>query len=160
MISQFSGAVFDYTGRYRFLLWRFWDERPRVLFVGLNPSTANEVSNDPTVRRLVSFAERWDYGGFYLCNIFGYCTAYPKELFKSQALHAANLPAIQMANRLTVASVLIWGDGIEKAEGGREIAEHVKNLVVPSFCFGLTQNGNPKHPLYLPNDAQLMDLEV
>lgn len=159
MISQFSGAVFDHTNRYRFLLWRLWDERPRVLFVGLNPSTANELSDDPTVRRLMRFAESWDYGGFYLCNVFGYCTAYPEELFSSQALHKANKPAILMANSLTVASVAMWGDGIEKVENGRSIAEHIKELVAPSFCFGLTQKGNPKHPLYLPNDAELVELE-
>jgi len=159
VLSQFKGAVFDYTKKYRFLLWRFWDDRPRVLFVGLNPSTANELEDDPTVGRLASFAERWTYGGFYLCNVFGQVTAYPEELSSGRALHAANQPAILMANKLTVASVLMWGDGIQKVKNGRSIAEHVKNLVAPSFCFGLTQKGNPKHPLYLPRDTELIECE-
>ena len=157
MISQFSGAVFDQHRAYRFVLWRFWDDRPRILFVGLNPSTANELEEDPTVGRLADFAERWAYGGFYLCNVFGQVTPYPTELSLGRALHAANIPAIQMANKLTVASVVMWGDNIQKVENGRSVAEHVKNLVAPSFCFGFTQKGNPKHPLYLNSETELVE---
>lgn len=97
MISQFNGAVLDTTRAYRFLLWRFWDERPRMLFVGLNPSTADELHDDPTVRRLCGFAKEWGYGGLYACNLYSYVSAYPEHLADSQAVHKANYPAIKMA---------------------------------------------------------------
>lgn len=59
MLDQFNGAVMDSERKRRFLLWRSWDDKPRMLFIGLNPSTANEISNDPTIRRLEGFAHRW-----------------------------------------------------------------------------------------------------
>ena len=159
MISQFSGAVVDHTRHYRFVLWRFWDERPRVLFIGLNPSTADEYHNDPTVHRLLAFANKWGYGGIYLCNVFSYRAKNPETLSEVEAIHSANIPAIMMANKLTVMAVVAWGDGIEKVKNGRSVAEHIKKLVEPAFCFGLTQKGNPKHPLYLPNGAEVVELE-
>lgn len=157
MISQFSGAVVDHARNYRFVLWRFWDERPRVLFIGLNPSTADEYHNDPTVIRLLAFARKWGYGGIYLCNVFSYRAKNPETLSEVEAIHSANIPAIMMADKLTVMAVIAWGDGIEKVENGRSVAEHIKELVEPVVCFGLTQKGNPKHPLYLPGGAELVE---
>ena len=58
-----SNATFDKDRVYRFALWRFWDDGlPKIMFVGLNPSTADENKNDPTVRRCIGFAERWGFG--------------------------------------------------------------------------------------------------
>ena len=163
MISQFQGAVFDHTKKHRILLWRLWDEKPRVLFIGLNPSTANELIDDPTVRRLASFAQSWAYGGFYLCNVFSYCTAHPEELSSARrptpkATHPANQGAILMAEKLTALSVLMWGDGILKVENGWSFAADVANLAGPTvLCFGKTKKGNPVHPLYLSRNAQLTE---
>lgn len=159
MISQFSGAVFDKHRAYRFVLWRFWNEAPRVLFVGLNPSTANEFSDDPTIKRCIAFAQRWGYGGMYFCNLFSYVSTDPRLLSAEEALHAANIPAINMARSLSVLSVVAWGDGVEIVENGKSIAENINELVAPSMCFGLTQKGNPKHPLYLPGEAKLVDYQ-
>jgi len=158
MISQFSGAVFDHTRSYRFLLWRFWDDRPRVLFIGLNPSTANEISEDPTIRRCISFAQKWGYGGIYFCNTLAYVSTDPRRLTRDVAPHKANIPAINMAHGLSVLTVCCWGDGIELVENGRSIAEHVEELVRPAMCFGLTQKGNPRHPLYLDGNSELQEL--
>ncbi|MBA7715433.1 hypothetical protein ES703_124479 [subsurface metagenome] len=158
MISQFSGAVFDQHRAYRFILWRFWNDSPRVLFIGLNPSTANELQNDPTIRRCLGFAEKWGYGGMFFCNLYSYISTDPRLLSSEEALHAANIPAITMATSLSVLTVAAWGDGVELVENGKSVAEHVEELVAPSFCFGMTQKGNPKHPLYLPSDAELVEL--
>lgn len=157
MISQFSGAVFDASRTYRFLAWRFWNEEPRVMFVGLNPSTADEYENDATIRRCLSFAEKWGYGGIYMCNIFAYRTTYPYTLAHCEAIHAANIPAITMASKLVVQTVLAWGDGVEQVNEGGLVANHIREIIAPSMCFGFTQKGNPRHPLYLPGDAELVD---
>ena len=159
MIGQFSGAVFDQHRAYRFVLWRFWDDAPRVLFIGLNPSTADEYEDDPTLRRCLQFAESWGYGGLYLCNLFSYRSADPKLLPAAEAIHPANIPAINMAWSLSVLHVVAWGDGVEVVENGKSIAENINKLVAPSLCFGLTQKGNPKHPLYLAGEVELVDYQ-
>lgn len=157
MLSQFSGAVLDYRRQHRLLLWRFWDDRPRMLFVGLNPSTANELEDDPTVVRLCGFARKWGYGGLYACNVFSQITPYPKELLPETAIHSGDTHVIKMAVELTVLAVCGWGDGIEKAPYGIARANTIKGYLRAPMCFGLTSKGNPKHPLYLPNDAALED---
>ena len=157
MISQFSGAVFEQHRAYRFILWRFWNDSPRVLFIGLNPSTANEIINDPTIRRCIGFAQKWGYGGMYFCNLYSYVSTDPRLLSSEEALHAANIPAIMMARSLSVLAVVAWGDGVELVENGKSIAGHILKLIKPSLCFGLTKKGNPKHPLYLPSDMELVE---
>lgn len=155
MISQFSGAILDSQRRHRFLLWRFWDDRPRVLFVGLNPSTANEAEDDPTVRRLCGFAQSWGYGGLYVCNVFSQITPNPRELLPKTAVHPADTHALQMVVELSALSICGWGDGIEKAVYGIARSNTVRGYLNSPMCFGLTSKGNPKHPLYLPKNANL-----
>ena len=159
MLSQFSGAVLDKDRKYRFLLWRFWNDSPRMLFIGLNPSTANELTDDPTVRRLCGFAEKWGYGGLYACNLYSYITPYPNELLLDVALHSANDPAIRMAAKLTVLTVCGWGDGIKAVPSGKMRAQAVCEWLEAPVCFGLTASGNPKHPLYLNGDSKLVTLQ-
>jgi hypothetical protein len=155
MLSQFSGAILDHSRRYRFLLWRFWDDRPRMLFIGLNPSTANELQDDPTVRRLCAFAQSWGYGGLYACNVFSQITPYPKELCLETAIHPADTHVIKMVVELTSLIVCGWGDGIEKAPHGIARANTIKGFLKAPMCFGLATRGNPKHPLYMKKDTEL-----
>jgi len=155
MLNQFNGAILDHYRQYRFLLWRFWDDKPRMLFVGLNPSTANEIQDDPTIRRLCGFARNWGYGGLYVCNVFSQITPDPKELLFETAIHPADTHAIKMAVELTTLAVCGWGDGIEKVPYGVARANTIKNYLKAPMCFGLTSKGNPKHPLYLQKDAEL-----
>ncbi len=151
-----SGAIFSPDRLYRYVLWRFWSDSPRVLFIGLNPSTANELQNDPTIRRCIGFAQEWGYGGMFFCNLYSYVSTDPRLLSSEEALHRANIPAINMATKLVVLTVAAWGDGVELVKNGQSVAEHITKIIEPSLCFGLTQKGNPKHPLYLPNDVELV----
>jgi hypothetical protein len=159
MLSQFSGAIMDEKRKHRFLLWRFWDDRPRMLFIGLNPSTANELEDDPTIRRLCSFAKGWGYGGLYAVNLYSQVTPHPEELLPETRNHPANIPALQMALGLSTLTVCGWGDGIKNVLdsdlGFR--AEQVIGMLSSPKCFGLTKSGNPKHPLYLPSDSKLKE---
>ena len=73
------GALKVKGKRYR--LWRIWaKDRPLVLFLLLNPSTGDATQNDPTIKRLIFFAQSQGYGGFYLGNLYAHITPYPKEL--------------------------------------------------------------------------------
>ena len=76
-----SGAVFSDCRKYRYTLWRIWDgNKPLVMIIGLNPSTADETSNDPTITRCKNFARSWGYGGVLVANLFGCRATSPNEL--------------------------------------------------------------------------------
>ena len=81
-----SDAVLSEDRVYRYALWRIWNEdRPLVMFVGLNPSTADETNDDPTLRRCMGFAESWGYGGVIMANIFAYRATDPKIMKQTEA---------------------------------------------------------------------------
>ena len=78
-----STASFNNKGDRRFSLIRRWDaEKPWVMFIGLNPSTANAHTDDPTIRRVVRFAKDWGYGGVYMLNLYSKVTPNPEDLEK------------------------------------------------------------------------------
>ena len=75
-----SDAIFSPDRIHRYGLWRIWDDAlPKVLFIGLNPSTADELKNDPTIRRCIGYAKDWGYGGYIMGNI--YCFVISIALF-------------------------------------------------------------------------------
>jgi hypothetical protein len=76
-----SGASFSPCRTWRYRLSRRWlPAGPMIAFIGLNPSTADEVNDDPTVRRCIGFARRWGFGGMYMLNVFGYRSTKPQAL--------------------------------------------------------------------------------
>src|SRR5260370_25546209 len=79
-----SNAEFSSDGVYRYALRRIWDDsKPKVMFIGLNPSTADKIDDDPTMRRCAGFAKAWDYGGLYMTNLFAFCTKSPDVMRKA-----------------------------------------------------------------------------
>lgn len=148
---KIADAIFSEKREYRYVLWRIWDtKKPMVNIIGLNPSTADELNDDPTMRRCASFAKSWGYGGYYMTNLFAYRTAYPTELFK------VNDPIgndndkwiIEIASRVDKV-ILAWGVNGTFKNRDSEVYELVKSK---SFYIGLTKEGHPKHPLYLKSD--------
>ena len=76
-----SGAVFSDCRKYRYALWRIWDgNKSLAMIIGLNPSTADETLNDPTITRCINFARSWEYGGVLVANLFGFRATSPNEL--------------------------------------------------------------------------------
>ena len=76
-------AAFSPCRRYRYCLSRVWNPKlPSVMFVGLNPSTADEQEDDPTVRRCIGFARNWNFGGLILVNLFAYRSTDPADLLR------------------------------------------------------------------------------
>ena len=74
-------AVFSPCRTYRYALSRVWAaDKPYALFIGLNPSTADETLDDPTIRRCIDFAKRWGYGGLVMANLFAYRATEPSEM--------------------------------------------------------------------------------
>ncbi len=154
----FSGAEFSPDRKWRYVLWRRWTSaKPMVAFIGLNPSTADEIMNDPTVTRCINYAKDWDYGGMYMLNLFAFRATDPKEM------KAANDP-IGVANDRTIIeysndsfiTVCCWGNHGSFMERGHEVSELLNNKT-NLFCFGMTRQGEPMHPLYLKRDRQIVE---
>lgn len=170
-----AGALLNSDRTHRYSLWRIWNEElPRVLFIGLNPSRADESYNDPTITRCINFAQRWQtepvtfeeymtrgddykrYGGMYFLNLFSFRTPYPEELQKAylqgDAYHDKTEEALHDAIENSKTVVCCWGSWkfIESQ------AEHVLGMIKEPMCFGVNKDGNPKHPLYLKATTELV----
>lgn len=146
-----STAVYSDCENYRYLLTRIWEpEGRKALFIMLNPSTATEVQNDPTVERCERRARALGFGGFRVTNIFAWRDTDPK------AMRAAAEP-IGAANDATIAQSCDWADQIIAAWGahgahlqrGAAVETVLRATGRPVFHLGLTQAGHPKHPLYI-----------
>jgi len=155
-----SIAVYSDCEHYRYLLTRVWDEtKPRALFVMLNPSTATEVQNDPTVERCERRARALGFGAFRVTNIFAWRATDPKEM-RAQAdpvgpeNDTAILESVAWAGGPGDRIVCAWG--AHGAHLGRGVA--VERLLRATgrelHHLGLTRAGDPKHPLYIGYDRQ------
>jgi len=156
-----AGAVFTDDRTHRLYLWRRWDKaRPWVMFIGLNPSTADERLDDPTVRRCVGFAARWNYGGIFMCNVFTLVSTDPKKLnVEPPIARGASLAMKVIRDRCKIA-VAGWGNLITQARDGEDRVERIKRELSPLYCLGLTKLGHPKHPLYLPYSVKPVEFCV
>jgi hypothetical protein len=154
------GANVSECGRYRYRLWRLWDElAPVMVWVLLNPSTADAETDDPTLRKCVGFAKKHQYGGVILVNLFAYRASDPKELLKvSTPIGPENDSYIEAAIRAPVLATVVAGWGAERFAENR--ARAVKLLICGALqrqirCFGKSKHGHPRHPLYLPYTSTL-----
>lgn len=151
-----KGAIFSDDRKYRYALWRLWDEnKPLVMFIGLNPSTANENENDPTIRRVINFAKDWGYGGVYMMNLFAYVTAYPKELKECGNPVADNDHYLLNISMKCKDTVFAWGNFKEAEERSKE----VQNMFKKATCLGINKNGTPKHPLYIKSNTRQINFK-
>ena len=149
-----SGAIISEDCKYRYVLWRIWDSSiPLINIIGLNPSTADETVDDPTMRRCKSFSKEWGYGGFYMTNLFAFRTPYPKDLLKEvDPIGRDNNRWIKEISSKVDKVVLAWGT---KGNINNRDA-FVYNLVQEkSYCLALTKDGFPKHPLYIKSGTRL-----
>jgi len=147
-----KNAIFSQCRAYRYALWRSWDDLlPYAMFVGLNPSTADEIEDDPTVRRCVSFAKAWGYGGLYMANLFAYRATSPTEIYsvKDPVGPENDLWLIKLFKDAGIV-VAAWGN-----HGSYMGRSHIVLSLFPSFyCLKLNKSGEPAHPLYQPGTAK------
>lgn len=151
-----SIAVYSECEAYRYALTRVWDAGGRkALFVMLNPSTATEIQNDPTVERCERRARTLGFGAFRVVNIFAYRATDPRVM-------RAQVDAIGPGNDRAIAEAAAWADQIICAWGGHgthlgrgaEVTALLRATDIPLFHLGLTKAGEPKHPLYLGYTVQ------
>lgn len=154
-----SGAVFsDAEHHFRYALWRIWDKSgDYLLFVGLNPSTANTLKDDPTITRLVGFAKSWGFGGLFVGNLFSLVSANPDRLYTQPSPELPSGPndaALKRMCKLSTKVMVGWGN--EGRNAGLRPRAVLALIGQPVFCIKTTKVGEPSHPLYMPFSSQLM----
>ena len=150
-MPEFTFASADIRGDYRYTLTRVWDPAlPTITFVLLNPSTADATQLDPTLRRCVGFAKCEGYGGMVILNLYAFRTRDPKVMM------AANDPVGPNDDRVlaeaTGTVVAGWGTNADPARVARALA-----LLPRLHALGITKDGHPRHPLYVPATAPLIE---
>ena len=144
-------AVFSSCRTYRYELWRLWDKaKPYALFIGLNPSTADETNDDPTIRRCIGFAASWGYGGLCMMNLFAYRATDPKEMIKYPfPIGPENDRRLMQLSEKAGIVIAAWGTRGEFRDRDKTICGLLKDLK----CLGTTKSGQPRHPLYLSSNT-------
>lgn len=155
-----KGAQFSDCLKYRYALWRTWDENNgHVMFIGLNPSTADETKDDPTVRRCIGFARAWGFGGIHMLNLFAYRATNPKELKKAEdPVGPENNEYLKQYLDPPRLNIACWGVHGAFKDRGESVIEllGIENL----SCLDVTRDGHPRHPLYLKGDAKPMRVSL
>ena len=143
-------AKFCYTKKNRYFLKREWDRsKGLLLYIMLNPSMADDKNDDPTIRRLINFTKKFNYGGFLVGNIFTKITPNPKEVDKSRGMTNKNFKELLKLINKVDEVVYAWGNSTDEPK-------ELKYLVKSPKCFGKNFNGTPKHPLYLPSNSKFI----
>lgn len=157
---KISEAVISDCERYRYRLTRIWDESlPIVYWIMLNPSTADGLLDDPTIRRVVGFSERAGYGGVMIINLFAWRSTTPSYIKyivdlgdPREAIGPENHKYLEEALYSGCTVVAGWGNHGKLANRGREI----KNMFPDLKTLRVSKNGYPSHPLYLPNKLEFI----
>ncbi len=154
--NKLNGAHFSECRKYRYALWRIWDEaKPLVMFIGLNPSTANEAQNDPTIKSVCRIANNNGYGGVYMMNCFPYVSTDPAKLNEGLTVdtNTKNVETIKQVGENCKDVVFAWGNF-------KEVGEYISGLMTYMFpnakALCVNKNGSPKHPLYCSYETKLI----
>jgi hypothetical protein len=146
-----TGATISHCGRYRYGLWRVWDEsQPYCLFLMLNPSAADDIDNDPTVARCQRRAAAMGYGGLHVANLFAWRSTDPRVLATlPDPVGPDNDEAIVAVAK--AAGIVICGWGKDRAVHGRDsqVLTLLRNAGVQPYALQFNKDGSPKHPLYV-----------
>lgn len=158
-----SSCVFGRDNKYRYALRRQLAPLMPVaadascLFIMLNPSTADEIDNDPTVTRCERFAARWGYSTLYVANLFAYRATDPQALYSictkdgSDPVGPHNDDAIMKLAKRASRIVCAWGNHGALRGRGRKVEQALRDNKICIRALGMTKQGFPPHPLYLPN---------
>lgn len=174
-------TIFSPCRKYRFTLWREWGDLRKqtsmdlwpekwaenrwgeyVQFIGLNPSTADETLDDPTIRRCIRFTKSWGFGAYCMTNIFAFratdpnvmkAQEFPKErpglgLWQNDGLISAMARGAGMV-------IAAWGKHGSHQGRGKEVLEMLmREVPEKTYALGFNSDGSPKHPLYLAASTQ------
>jgi hypothetical protein len=162
-----TGAIFHDSPseglpyEYRYALWRDLDSdgvKPPLVVIGLNPSTATELLDDPTIRRCRGFSRSYGLQGLVMLNLYGFRSTDPSPLWgiqdpigKWNDFIISNV--CQSASARGGKVIAAWGAFPRATERAKDVHLALEQAMVPLLTFGLTKGGHPKHPLYLSKDT-------
>lgn len=160
-------AILSPDRTYRYELGRRWSLGPLILWLMLNPSTADALTDDPTIRRVRAFTQRFapSAGGLHVVNLYALRATDPAELWRhpdpvgpagDDALHAA--AGATARDGLPV--IVAWGTHGTRDGRGAKVATELAAAGVRMLCLGTTRNGQPRHPLYVKGDTPLVPYQV
>jgi hypothetical protein len=146
---MFKSAIFSSCRTWRYALGRFWDfDLKPTMFVGLNPSTADETEDDPTIRRCMGFAQDWGYGGLVMTNLFAYRATNPRDMKSAfDPIGPENDKYLADLSRESGIVIAAWG--IHGTFLGRAKAVKESGVLGEYAVLGVTKDGSPRHPLYM-----------
>ena len=162
-------TIFSPCRTWRYTLERVWappeghpGAREVAAFIGLNPSTADEVKNDPTVTRCINYARRWGFHGMFMLNIFALRSTDPRACYRhpDPIGPETNRYLTELVQRREVSLVVAaWGNHGALLSRGWNVINLVRNSGVNLYRLGeLTKQGQPRHPLYLRRDLEPVQL--
>ncbi len=154
-----KAAYFSACRRYRYTLKRTWshsgsDNFPHgagyLMVIGLNPSTADHIDDDPTIRRCIRFARDWGYGELVMTNLFAYRATKPMDLMvAADPVGGENDAVLQSCAAQASLVLAAWGNYGNFQSRDKAVLSLLPQQV-PVFCLKKTNGGNPWHPLYVP----------
>lgn len=161
-------ATFSRCRTYRYALTRHWqpdaNDAGAVAFVMLNPSTADALADDPTIRRCMGFAKAWGFSALLVLNLFALRSPDPRELRKHSDPVGPDNDAVigRWLNRIAWSPgrtvIAAWGAHSAAGERAERVAEMVCSRGLALNCLGEpTKGGHPRHPLYLPAATELRE---
>lgn len=179
----YAGADISPDGRYRYLLWREWrgtgshdnwrwlggkdgaghelGEPKSCLFVMLNPSTADAETDDPTIRRCVAFAKRWQFDRVEVVNLFAHRATDPREILRmgdaADPCGVRNQGRIERAAQNAGVIVCAWGNHGSHLGQDETVLGYLEGWGAPLKALGFTKDRHPRHPLYVRGDAELIE---
>lgn len=158
-------ASMSEDGTCRFTLGRTWLEgAPQVLFIMLNPSTADHQEDDATIRKCRFFAKNWGYGGMQICNLFPFRATDPKALLAAEdptggndVYDSVNHRLIDQVARECSITVFAWGNTPIVKKLLKKFPDYrpLPFVMERAHCIELSKDGAPKHPLYLKGNSEL-----
>ena len=173
-----SFCLFSKCRSYRWILKReFLKGEKTLVYIGLNPSEANSFNDDRTLVRLINFCSRWNYKEIYVINLFGLISKTPFQLLESNDPIGENNDLITLKviefwrNNINCDLWLGWGDKGQLNYRDLVVLNLIKdlstfqtnennNISERLLSLGLSKKGNPRHPLYKPNDSVLIPFEL
>lgn len=168
-MTSSKDSIFSPDRLYRYSLWRHFRQpsngqadlistepaEDRVcVFIGLNPSTADEVVDDNTLRRCRDFAKRWGYTSLCMVNLFGLRATEPKVMMNHpEPVGGSNMSVfLQIAKEASLV-VAAWGNDGGHLDQDMAVKKLMADHKIPLYHLGLTQKGFPFHPLYRKADC-------
>lgn len=151
-------AILSSDRTYRYVLSRIWDEtKPVVMIIGLNPSTADETNDDPTITRCINFSKSWGYGGVHMLNLFAFRATLPRDMFNApNPIGMENDKYLSEYAKKCDKAICAWGNHGKFKNRSDDVRSKLKNL----YYLKMNHSGEPSHPLYLKSELVPLKWEL